>query len=724
MEGFAQVETVRLCEGCESLNLNTFSLSRLGESGAPQSFPTTIFTHNDAHCSLCRLILRQLQKRGLVGNGGISENQGSAIRLEACETAERSSSTGGRDIVRRFDFMTSSTPRIKIARLWPCTYPIPILGQISDDNESLDGPFPSGRVIDSFANLQLFKRWRQLCSAYHGDSCARPPWATSNDDVPPSFRVINVHTNCVEDAPIKPSYFALSYVWGRFAENDLCATSANISSLKKERGLAREELPQTILDVMKLVIELGGKHLWVDRLCILQDDENDKAQQIPCMDSIYSLAELTIIAASGSDAHDGVAGLSIPRYIEQDTCRIGDELALMVIPPENTFSSCTYNQRGWTFQERLLSRRSLIFTEGQAYWSCGSADWSERLILEPSNSRQESEAWKIPRIHMGSYERIPGEYARDFTRRHYNGLPRIYALKDFTNSSDILDAISGILRRCTLTTGDRFYWGHILLPGVFEDSLSWRKTHLEIDKRTALCPIRGRGEKYGVPFPSWSWLTWKTSLKFMLDLVLHALPKACLMPEIEFFHLDVDGKVKRLMAPVAEADCDTVDRSSLLGLSGSWKGEVDFVENAWPTNNCNQFRDSGRLIFWTSHAELSIQAEERARLGCVRFKIMCPTGGERLGYISEVTLASDHSAAWPFVKFDEKALQSFIVISRKYKMEKRQDEQVLVAHPILKVMWIQWKDVRKTVAERISIGEVDERAWIDLERDWRCVILE
>jgi hypothetical protein len=73
-------------------------------------------------------------------------------------------------------------------------------------------------------------------------------------------------------------------------------------------------------------------------------------------------------------------------------------------------------------------------------------------------------------------------------------------------------------------------------------------------------------------------------------------------------------------------------------------------------------------------------------------------------YISEVTLTSDHSAAWPFAKFDEKTLQSFIVISCKYKIDKRQDEQILVVHPILKVMWIQWKDARKTVAERISIG--------------------
>jgi hypothetical protein len=197
-----------------------------------------------------------------------------------------------------------------------------------------------------------------------------------------------------------------------------------------------------------------------------------------------------------------------------------------------------------------------------------------------------------------------------------------------------------------------------------------------------------------------------------------------LIPEIEFFHLDVDGKIKRLIPLVAEADCGPLDRSSLLSVSGSWKGKVGVIEDALFTDNSTPFRDSGQLLFWTSHAELYVKAEDRVRLGCVRLKIVSPTGGETLGYVSELTLASDHSAAWPFVKFDEKALQSFVVISRKYKMEERQGGQVLVAKPILKVMWIEWKDRERRVAERISVGEVDERAWIDLKRDWECIILQ
>jgi hypothetical protein len=722
MESSALVHSVNLCKGCILLNLNTSLILRAGNYG-----PTVTkgnFKLSPARCALCSLILRCLQRGGLEGTVELSDGGSNGLEADAFETASKDSKSGLRDIVRRFEIQTTSTPRIKVARLWPCIYPVPSVSQVADDDETLAAPFPSGRMIEPFANLQLFKRWRRLCSDNHGDACARPAWVTDGDNVPPGFRVIDVHTMCITDAPIHPSFFALSYVWGHLRENDICATTKSIDALKEKHSLTQQGLPRTILDAMKLVSELGGTYLWIDRLCILQDDDNDKAQQIPRMDLIYSLAELTIIAASGSDAHDGVAGLSVPRFVEQDTCRIGDELALMTIPTENAFLTCTYSKRGWTFQERLLARRSLMFTEDQAYWSCSCADWSERLMLEPTTSGARTSSWSIPRNYLGNYETAPGEYYRDFSRQHYIQLPRIYALKDFTNSSDIQDAISGILRKCSFVTGDRFYWGHILVPGIFEDSLSWRKTRLELEKRTALCPIRGRGSKYDVPFPTWSWLTWKTALKFMLDLQLHTLTNVCLMPEIELFHLDIDGKVQRLLPRVMEADCGTVDRSSMLSDSGCWKGKVDVVEDIWFTDKDGLFRDSGQLLFWTSHAELSIQAEKRVRLGYVRLKIMSPDGGEFLGYISEVTLASDHGAAWPSVDFDEKALQSFVVISRKYKVEKLEGMNVLTAKPTLKVMWIQWKDSARKVAERISVGEVDERVWIDVNRDWRRIILQ
>jgi hypothetical protein len=57
-------------------------------------------------------------------------------------------------------------------------------------------------------------------------------------------------------------------------------------------------------------------------------------------------------------------------------------------------------------------------------------------------------------------------------------------------------------------------------------------------------------------------------------------------------------------------------------------------------------------------------------------------------------------------------------------VEKLEGMNVLTAKPTLKVMWIQWKDSARKVAERISVGEVDERVWIDVNRDWRRIILQ
>ncbi|OCK73655.1 HET-domain-containing protein [Lepidopterella palustris CBS 459.81] len=715
MECSSLAEEFRLCKECRSLRLDTRLLTQDPANG---SFERTLITLSPDQCSLCSLISRWLYR--LRPGISVSENDQKAFEPTfSTGTRERKSGDGRSEIVRRFDALLASSRQITIVKFWPCLYPVPSLRHLCDTNHDQAFPFPTGRLIEPFVDVRLFRHWIQLCLNKHGDTCARPPWITGSDDIPANFRLIDVKARCVVDSIVKPSYFILSYVWGP-SGNDLCATSANINDLKKPHSLSQRALPQTILDVMELVSDLGAKYLWVDRLCILQDDDMDKSLQIPQMDTIYSLAELTIIAASGSSAHDGVAGLSIPRKLNQDICPVSSKVALMTVPTENSFPSCTYSRRGWTQQERLLSRRALMFTEGQTFWSCCCADWTERLSLEPCSSSPDIIPWEVPKVLLGSYER--SEFYRDFSREQYSTLPRFYALKDFSNESDALDAIAGLLRRISRVTGDDFYWGH-MLDGFFDQSLSWRKTKIELKRRTAMCPLRSANPSYSVYFPSWSWLGWKASIKFVLDLQLIAVPNARLSPEIDFYHLDIEGRIKRLVPPIAEAECSAVDYSPLLhnSVSGSWKGEAKVTVNYFP--EATSFKDSGRLLFWTSHAELSIKAEERVRLGCVRLKINSDSG-LTVGYIDEITSASNHGMAWPFIKYDETALQSFIVISRKYKKKSLQSSQVLSAQPILNVMWIKWEDAERKTASRISVGEVNEQAWINVKRDWRPVILQ
>ncbi|KAF6804772.1 tol protein [Colletotrichum musicola] len=65
-------------------------------------------------------------------------------------------------------------------------------------------------------------------------------------------------------------------------------------------GLAegRIWLPKTIRDALEVTRGLNVRYLWVDIVCVVQDDEADRREQICQMDMIYGHAAVTIVAAS------------------------------------------------------------------------------------------------------------------------------------------------------------------------------------------------------------------------------------------------------------------------------------------------------------------------------------------------------------------------------------------------------------------------------------------
>jgi hypothetical protein len=59
-----------------------------------------------------------------------------------------------------------------------------------------------------------------------------------------------------------------------------------------------------------LVVEIiGERYLWVDSICIVQDDEDDLRENIHHMHYIYSEAALTIVVVGGDNADAVMAGL-------------------------------------------------------------------------------------------------------------------------------------------------------------------------------------------------------------------------------------------------------------------------------------------------------------------------------------------------------------------------------------------------------------------------------
>jgi hypothetical protein len=139
-------------------------------------------------------------------------------------------------------------------------------------------------------NFDLLEEWISCKPGMHCGACT-PDQMTFNF----SFRLIDVKEKCIVPASSRNGYVALSYVWGNVPQTLLTKNSHH--KLATSGCLADPELgvPQTILDAMQVCHRLNRRYLWVDALCITQDDDNDKEAQIWAMDRIYCCAEFTIV---------------------------------------------------------------------------------------------------------------------------------------------------------------------------------------------------------------------------------------------------------------------------------------------------------------------------------------------------------------------------------------------------------------------------------------------
>lgn len=132
--------------------------------------------------------------------------------------------------------------------------------------------------------ISVAKGWLADCIALH-ETCnaeyqeyewPRRVLDISQDD---AIRLVSI-----EHPPAGATYVALSYCWGRRGGN-LCSYKSNLA--QHLEGISLNSLPQTIRDIVSVCKQLGQMYLWVDALCIIQDDPADKMAQIPLAD-IYS----------------------------------------------------------------------------------------------------------------------------------------------------------------------------------------------------------------------------------------------------------------------------------------------------------------------------------------------------------------------------------------------------------------------------------------------------
>ncbi|KAH7384143.1 heterokaryon incompatibility protein-domain-containing protein [Phaeosphaeria sp. MPI-PUGE-AT-0046c] len=381
----------------------------------------------------------------------------------------------------------------------------------SEESESTEAFL--GRLIDPTVNLALVRSWIHKCATTHGVSTTqgigyfRP--AEDNHGCTPKmssyiagFRLIDIAQRCVVrvNHSAKYEYAALSYVWGNARRLLLGRDNETLLSVPGALSSDNTSVPKTFIDALYLAEILAITHIWIDALCILQDDPEQLMKHMSHMEEVYSSAILTIVSDTPS-ADTGIPGISTPRWPPQASFTWAGTTYLST---RKTFGEALnespWEKRAWCLQEKIFSKRLLILTEAQAFYHCGAATWFEDTVLEekanisgPVHMRQKAMVGRKGSDKKSIYS-IAYEAHREYFMRNFWSLVQIYSKRDISFETDTLRAFAGILKSVEAEFGPAI-WG---TPSFeFARGLTWLQSshHLELRNHN---------------FPSWSWAGWRS----------------------------------------------------------------------------------------------------------------------------------------------------------------------------------------------------------------------
>lgn len=348
--------------------------------------------------------------------------------------------------------------------------------------------------------------WIHDCSCNH-QTCIKSE--STNPQIRPK-RLVKVGDASVGEAPhlvitsqIKDTelkYAALSYCWGPTSSLRLTTTSTTLAD--RLSSLLWETLPPTYRDAFIVTRELNLRYIWIDSLCIIQDDNDDWQLEAARMGEIYRNAYITIAAVAASSTNDGFLDRECPynsveipftsprhpeitgHYYVSYSGRFGEQ--------EEFFQDVElseWNKRGWTFQERLLSHRILFFGKRMLHFECGSLRRSENY----EGTFKRNVRW---------HDLIQKGYTWSSLRSSWKELAENYSTRSFTLEVDKLPALSSLaqeLSRALCANGESLEYLAGLWARDLSEDLLWISSKPQIPSSNGHVPARG------YIAPSWSW---------------------------------------------------------------------------------------------------------------------------------------------------------------------------------------------------------------------------
>jgi hypothetical protein len=350
------------------------------------------------------------------------------------------------------------------------------------------------RRLGSLVDVGLLRQWVQTC-------CDSTP--TSEGGVAFfKLRLIDVHRGSVTGLVTPSRYVALSYVWG--PTKQFMLTKSNHIQMMIPGAITAEDtrFPRTIREAIILCKKLGEAYLWVDSLCIIQDSDEDKVEQLNLMDLVYQEAVFTLVSAAGDSADSPLPGVSL-RATKQQLVQVqGLHLFQTLRNFEHTVNPSIWNSRGWTYQERVLSPRNVIFTTEQLFFECEHGKCSEDLFVDfhsygrplPVETTLEDTPYRIP-----TYEKLNWDV--------YTSLVEAYTNRHLSYSNDILNAFKGISHVIQRRIFDESPMIYGIPLCVLDFGILWQPAGC-CERRT---PADSNNSS---EFPSWTWAGWIGPAKY------------------------------------------------------------------------------------------------------------------------------------------------------------------------------------------------------------------
>ncbi|KAI1176227.1 hypothetical protein F4777DRAFT_588102 [Nemania sp. FL0916] len=371
----------------------------------------------------------------------------------------------------------------------------------SDLVEGLQLGLPKLPDHGSREQFLLLKEWIQECDANH-ETCRRFDTEEGDDKLeftmPTRLVKLGNPLQLVESVSIEASpYVALSHCWGK--TESLCTTNGNIAQLRK--SIEFSDLPKNFRDAVQVTRGIGIEYLWIDSLCIIQDDKDDWEHESTQMEQVFSFAYCTIGASSSKSSAEGFFyDRCRRRCVQLETTNTGKLYVCRNIDDfHRDVELGELNSRGWVLQERALSRRSIFYTTTQVYWECGAGVHCETLTrLKNAKAALLGDA-RFPSSAL--------EYYRDGRQMLVQNLYERYSGLAFTHNWDRPVAILGLQER--LARAFKTRGAHGLFSTYFRRLLLWKRSgthHMIRIKEHA-------GARHHIP--TWSWFSKVGAIEYL-----------------------------------------------------------------------------------------------------------------------------------------------------------------------------------------------------------------